>query len=351
MTKQVLGVLAALAMVSGPALGMVACSSSDSTGTPTDSGVPTDSKVTDSKPTDSKPPVVVDGDVGGMDCDKTTGAKCATADDCDKTGNGINICAAGAFAAGSLYPTPVCIGTECDPGDGTKITGCDCDTGVCLSTSSGGICLPVCEFADSADAPKGCEGANACNVYGWGKDTMTMATIGIGYCFGGCKADTECPTGEKCQKEDGLCVKAPVVYTKMPGDACVKADAGTATVPAKCNCLYTTKEGTGYCANVCRFGETTCGTGFSCDSGLPKTKLRDDDTVFSAVPKGIAGYCLKNCTTDADCTALNAYCDENAGMAGQKTCQLGKRRCATNANCPTGQTCTGATATELGTCG
>ena len=217
---------------------------------------------------------------------------------------------------------------------------------MCLSTSSGGICLPVCEFGDSAAAPTGCIGKNKCNVYGWGKDDAGKL-VAVGYCFGGCMADADCPTGNKCQKEDGLCVKAPATYTKTPGTACTDADA---KAPAKCNCLYTTADKAGYCANTCYFGESTCGTGFTCDTGLPKNKLFADDTVFTAAPKGLAGYCLKNCASDADCTGLNAYCGETAGT-GQKTCQIGKRPCATNADCTAPQTCMGATATEAGRCG
>lgn len=348
MTKRLLGVLAALSMVGGS---VAACSSSDSSGgTPaTDTGVKPADGGGDTKKTDSTP-TPVDGSDAEAPTDKTTGLPCPGGDDdCDKTGAGINICTEGAFGGDSLYPTSVCIGRECDPGDGTSIQGCDGDTGVCLSTSSGGICLPVCEFKDSAAAPTGCAGKNSCNVYGWGKDTMTMATIGIGYCFGGCKADTDCPAGNKCQKETQLCVKTLDVYTKALGDACVDTDA-TGT-PAKCNCIYTTADKKGYCSQTCKVGDAgACPTGFTCDTGLPKTKLRDDDTVFTAAPAGMAGSCLKNCTADADCAGLNAHCDENAGT-GQKTCQVGKRRCATNANCPSPQTCMGATATALGTCG
>jgi hypothetical protein len=346
MTKRLLGVLAALSMVSGT---VVACSSSSDTppgGTP-DTGVKPDAVVDSGK--DTKPTVVPDGDTGGGGCvDKTTGLTCMSDDDCDKMACGVNICTEGAFGGDSLYPSNTCIGRECDPGAGTTIEGCDGDTGVCLPITGGGICLPVCEFKDSAAPPTGCIGKNACNVYGWGK-AMDMSTIGIGYCFGGCKIDTDCPTGNKCQKEDGLCKKTLDVYTKTVGQACTDVDAKD---PAKCNCQYTTAEKMGYCTQVCRFGESgVCGTGFSCDVGLPKTKLMDDDTVFTAVPAGMQGNCLKNCTTDADCAGLNAHCDENAGMAGQKTCNVGPRRCAKNEQCPTGQTCMGASATALGKCG
>lgn len=349
--KKVLGVLAALTMVGAAGFSAVACSSStDPVAAPGDTGVKVDG-ATDTKVNPDVSKVDGGGDTG-TPANKTTGKKCTAAtgdEDCDPLGLTTSVCTSGAFGGSSLYPTNVCIQTECDPGDGTKIEGCDGDTGVCLSTGMGGICLPVCEFKDSADKPTGCEGNNACNVYGWGKDTTTMATIGVGYCFAGCKADADCSDGQKCQKEEGTCVKAVIAYSKTVGTACTDADQ---KAPAKCNCIYTTADKAGYCSHFCRVGETGfCGTGFSCDSGLPKTKLRDDDTVFAAAPAGMAGSCLKNCTSDADCTGLNAHCDENAGMAGQKTCQIGKRRCATTANCPTGQMCTGATATALGTCG
>lgn len=282
-----------------------------------------------------------DGSVG---VDKTVGKACTGDGDCDVTGDGINICTAGAFGGDSLYATSVCIGRECDPGFGDTVMGCDADLGVCLKVTGGGICLPVCSFDDTGAAPAGCIGKNRCNAYAW---DSTSGVVGIGYCFGGCKADTDCPTGNVCQVESALCVKTKVVYTKVPGAACTDLDAKS---PAKCNCLYTTAEKMGYCANTCVVGETTCGTGFTCDPSLPRVALLSTDTVFTKAPKGLAGYCLKNCTADTDCAGLNAYCAEMAGTA-QKTCQVGKRPCAKTTDCPTGVTCTGATATTLGRCG
>lgn len=280
----------------------------------------------------------------------TTGKDCTDDSSCDPLGLGTSFCSPTGFSSGSLYPSPTCFSVDCDPGDGTKIGGCDKDTGVCVGSSGGGLCLPVCTFDDSGAAPKGCNGRNKCNAYGWSNDSTTMAVTGVGYCFGGCKSDSDCPTGNQCQVEDGLCVKTKVAYTKSPGDACVKADSGSSTTAAKCNCLFTTAEGSGYCANACYFGETTCGAGFSCDADLPNKKLRDSDVVFTKTPTGMAGYCLKNCSSDADCAGLNAYCDDSAGVT-QKTCHVGKRPCVTDAHCPTGQTCIGATATVLGKCG
>lgn len=78
--------------------------------------------------------------------------------------------------------------------------------------------------------------------------------------------------------------------------------------------------------------------------------FQNDERPRCVQAAGLAGYCLKNCATDADCVGLNAYCSENAGT-GQKTCQIGKRPCVTNAHCPSPQTCFGATATAVGYCG
>ena len=319
------------------------------TGSSVDTGSGTDTKV----PSDTgKPPIdtgVISFDTGpkvdgGPPVDKTVGKACTSTDDCDLTGDGINVCTNGAFSTGSLYPTSVCIGTDCDPGSGATVMGCDADLGVCLATTSGGICLPACSFDDTGAAPAGCLGKNRCNAYAWDN---ASGVVGVGYCFGGCKLDTDCPTGNVCQAESALCVKTKLTYTKLPGAACTDADA---KAPEKCNCLYTTAEKMGYCANTCFVGETSCGAGFTCDPSLPRVALLTTDTVFTKAPKGIAGYCLKNCTTDTDCAGLNSYCAEMAGTA-QKTCQVGKRPCAKATDCPTGVTCTGTTATAVGRCG
>jgi len=330
MMKRWLGVFAALTLVGSS----VACSSSSDPGAPapTDTGkgdTKTDGAIDVPKPVDAdsaKP----DGD-GAVppDCDKTTGKKCTTSDDCDVTGNGIGHCTNALFSLGTLYPTPVCFGADtsapgaqaCDPGDGTTIKTCDCDTGICVGFSSGGAdCFPGCTFDDTGAAPVGCEGKNLCEVYGWDPTKKT----GVGICFGGCHVDADCTGGDKCQVESGLCVKTKVTYAKAVGDPCTKADADAK--PAACNCFYTTKDGKGWCNQVCKFGDTswTCPTGWTCDTGLPTKDAKTGDPLFSKSPSGIEGSCQKNCTADADCTALNGYCELSAGMT-QKTCHLGTR--------------------------
>src|SRR5688500_4332247 len=46
----------------------------------------------------------------------TTGKSCMSDDDCDLTGEAVNQCSVTWFAAGSLFPDPVCFGTSCEPG-------------------------------------------------------------------------------------------------------------------------------------------------------------------------------------------------------------------------------------------
>jgi hypothetical protein len=272
--------------------------------------------------------------------------------DCDVLGKKINQCSRGLFGksgGNDLYPDNVCVGSTCNPGDGSTIEGCDGDTGICLATASGGICLGACNFDDSTRVPSGCVGKDLCNVYGWGK-TSDMTVVGVGFCFGGCFQDADCGTGQECQREDGLCVKtgSKVAYSKALGTACTKADSTSS--PAKCNCNYAPSTGNGYCSQVCRMGMSgDCPSGFLCDAQLPKTPILDGDTVFTSAPAGIAGFCLKTCSSDADCAPLGAYCEENAGVGG-KTCQVGAKRCKDDTTCPTGQKCMGASATQPGSC-
>jgi hypothetical protein len=242
--------------------------------------------------------------------DHTTGLGCVDDTTCDVTGAGVNRCSNGTFSIGTLYPTPVCIGVSCDPGDGTSIMGCDDDLGVCLATSTSGICLPACAFGNSGAAPTGCIGKDVCNVLGWGKDA-TGTLQGVGYCFGGCVVDADCTKGDQCQRESGLCVKTKIVYTKTLGTACTDLDA---KAPAKCECLYLTSTNKGYCSTFCKVGDTAtaCPATYTCSPALPTTDPADGSALFSVDPGGMAGNCLKNCTVDADCTALNSICKTTA---------------------------------------
>ena len=245
----------------------------------------------------------------GPASENTVGTVCKDDATCDPLGTGDNKCASDTFSFGSLYPTPVCIGLNCDPGSGTTVMPCDNGLGICLSTGGGGggICLPVCKFDDTGAAPTGCIGKDACNVFTFGSDPATGKPNAAGYCFGGCTADADCSLG-KCQKESGLCVKTVVSYSKTVGTPCSRPDA-----QRNCECLFSGTTDKGYCSQFCHAGDgtgaATCPTGFTCSASLPTTDP-SGAPLFTTTPKGAAGYCLKSCATDADCTALNAKCTD-----------------------------------------
>src|SRR5437667_355013 len=123
------------------------------------------------------------GPEGGPSQGGTTGSPCTTTTDCDKLGDAVQGCSSDVgFTLGTLYPTPVCIGTTCTPDTSGAIGFCDGLLGICLPVTGGGICLPTCTFT-STSAPTGCRGKDACNVYGWDSASDPK---GYGYCFGGC---------------------------------------------------------------------------------------------------------------------------------------------------------------------
>jgi hypothetical protein len=243
--------------------------------------------------------------------DRTVGKTCSTDADCDVSGMGITFCSNTLFVMGTLYPTPVCFGTSCVPSTGGGVTMCDGGFGVCVPSTVDGICAPYCTFGGGGAPATGCAGKNACTPYRWSPDPSGVMA-GVGLCLGGCRVDADCTKGDKCQVEQGFCKKTLDVYSKKLGDACDKSD--TTAKPPRCNCLLSAS-GAGYCTQTCRMYLDVCSSGFTCDPQLPRAD-------FPVAPKGITGWCLKNCATDTDCAGLSAKCLESAST-GQKTCQPG----------------------------
>ena len=134
---------------------------------------------------------------------------------------------------------------------------------------------------------------------------------GVGYCFGGCFADTDCPTGTKCQVEEGLCVAKVTTFTKLPGAACTYKTSGT----QDCNCFAASATDKGYCSQFCEVGDTThsCPTGLKCAAVLPTT-CASGSALFPKSPTGMAGNCLIPCTADTDCK-------DSTGADISSTCQ------------------------------
>jgi hypothetical protein len=196
----------------------------------------------------------------------------------------------------------------------------------------------MCIMSSDGSFEQKCAGSNGCNIEAYGTDSSTMKVSLIGTCQAGCKADSECPTGSKCDPLQRFCTKvcasdtdctkgwstAPdnwkcdtargactFSFPKKIGDACTSA--------TDCLCFHNTGDSNGVCIGLCRSGDD-CGTGFVCDALLP----RKDDTgadlfTVTTQPVELVGYCLRSCSVDADCPAKQA-CDLSAGQT-QKTCR------------------------------
>jgi hypothetical protein len=215
------------------------------------------------------------------------GDECSKPSDC--AGLSSALCLGAEGDDNSINPTPVCIGS-CEA-DGMP---CDGTNGYC----SEGLCFPACE-ASTTQVTKPCAGKNVCVL----KPKGAASAVSAGYCFGGCRSDADCVSGDRCQVETGYCTKT-LLPSRISGAPC--------TAEEDCPCVLP-QEKTGYCAPFCVVGDDTCPAGFTCN--IPYTL-----DSFGGNPKGAAGRCLKTCTTAADCpvageTLVGWECLEIAGHA------------------------------------
>jgi hypothetical protein len=273
----------------------------------------------------------VDTGTSGL-IDGTTGKLCMMDSDCTVPGGpGINVCSiAGYFRGGPLNPTPVCLSpAPCDLGTGVNVQFCDGSSptdstspGICLPTANAmtgpnGQCFPKCTIPTDGSAPTGCQGKDRCNLFATGTDTAG-APIALGYCLGGCTANTDCPSGSTCQKDEGLCVTTAATATKQLGQTCSANDLSTTNY--RCNCFYQPMTMIGYCSQFCITGAQSpapCPSGYVCDPQLPTMVpgLNDANVAgFTKVNPGLAGYCLQACgTTSAVDAGAEAAADAVAG--------------------------------------
>jgi hypothetical protein len=214
-------------------------------------------------------------------------------DDCNKASDcaGLSspLCLGAAGDDNSVNPTPVCVGS-C-PADGIA---CDGTNGFCLDD----MCMPACE-ASTTQVTKPCAGKNVCVLQPKGAQSATAP----GYCLGGCRADADCASGNRCQVETGYCTKT-LRPSRIAGAPCTNEN--------DCPCVLP-EEKTGYCSPFCVVGDDTCPAGFTCN--IPYTL-----DSFGGNPEGVAGRCLKTCATAADCpvageTLIGWQCQEIAGHA------------------------------------
>jgi hypothetical protein len=198
-------------------------------------------------------------------------------------------------------------------------SSCDSATGVCspdtTKNDGSGYCVPKCSVPLSGGAATGCLVGDTCMP----QILPAGASAAVGSCEGGsCKADSDCTavssTYTKCQKETLNCVQ-PANYKTFgaQGAACTISTAGTST--PTCICIApnpTTSSTHGYCADVCITGDAThgCATGYTCNPLL-------NGSVFTGVPNNITGYCVKACTSTANCPT-GTTCQ---AVAGGSFCQ------------------------------
>jgi hypothetical protein len=242
--------------------------------------------------------------------DGTTGKACSSDADCrSATGPNVARCSTTVFAPEQYYPTPVCILPTCSPVSGsTAVHYCDgpddpSSPGICApyGTSGGGICLPKCTYDKNGGAAVGCTGKDVCNTY------PAATQGGVGYCWAGCTRDADCPAGQKCQTDQGLCVEGVAPPTKAFGTPCTQTDSNNGA----CNCLYGSA-GSGYCSSFCITGQAGgCPAGATCDA------LEYRSYGFSTANPGLGGYCTITCGGGSDGgTACPASTCTNVFAAG-----------------------------------
>ena len=345
----------ACALVGATTIGIQGCSSSDNGSATGDSGVivaPDDSGAVthpDGAIHKDASGVGTGPDSSGVDTgstssavDGTTGMLCSSNADCKSAGGpGINRCSiSGYFNGGPIDPSPVCLSPDaCDLGDGTSVQFCDFTDpndpnppGVCLPTQMGstglnGQCFPKCTILPDGTMPQGCQGKNACNLFAWGVDTNNQP-LAIGFCVGGCAADADCPTGSKCQKDEGICLTAPKTAIKTLGQTCSANDQNAKACDAGscygCNCFMNQMTMLGYCSQACIVGPNSpqpCPSGYICDSQLPTQITGNNDaavTGFTQQNVGLAGFCLQACGAGSAGDAAQA-CPATATCSTQDT--------------------------------
>ena len=298
---------------------------------------------------------------GSMLYDGTVGKQCSSDADCQVNGMACtNVCSTSYYMASSgvRYPTAVCINLSCDPAPAGDPTGqyihfCDgpdstlSTPGICIPTtnppkSGMGLCLPQCEYSNDGKAATGCVGKDVCSPYVFGT-LNTGAPIAIGICYGGCTKDSDCPVGNHCQTDTGLCEPQVKSRTLQPGDPCTASDADPSSSnpngKGNCSCFYDTATNEGYCSTYCISGVTSgpgscpttdSGVTFVCDNLTPSSIQTSSGTTpwgTTMQNPGVAGNCLIPCTESdggaGDAGSMCPYGGEADAGGGGDLCSSG----------------------------
>jgi hypothetical protein len=255
--------------------------------------------------------------------DGTTGKACTSDADCVSTNPdapGLVRCSLTLFADGAVFPSGVCLippaqtGNCSTPDDGL-IHFCDGaddqgSPGVCFPLSTGsalGNCYPQCVFSSDATAAIGCVGKNACTAVGFGADANNpTAAVGVGFCYGGCEVDSDCPSGNHCQTNIGLCLTT-LTAQDPEGQGCTQPVTGNA-----CLCLSNTGT-SGFCGLSCvTAGSVACPSGQVCEAFLPTSIPASAGgtalTGWATQNPGMSGFCLPSCALDGGASTEAGTC-------------------------------------------
>jgi hypothetical protein len=233
----------------------------------------------------------------------------------------------------------------CTPSAGPTTGSCraasDCAEG-CYCDARTGKCVE----AGFCDVAADCGQGMACNVARHSCEPSAGGT--------GCKADTDCATGQKCMS--GTCVaSAPAVCTKdtdcAAGQTCTGGTC-TAAPPATCAKDADCAKGS-YCSTT-----GSCTTTAACQSDADCAALGAnfgcDLTRNTCVPRAPTGAA---CKADCDCaqpgqicsngtcvpktleSALMCVFNNECGVSGECVNSMCHRACTSDANCGTGDTC------------
>ncbi len=207
---------------------------------------------------------------GRPNCSAATVPDCRTDSDCAATER----CNTSTGECEARPTDRAALGEPCTTGD-------DCNSGVCLTTPTGGVCTQSCDWLDTTSCPAGfyCDGdaTGSC-----GEGACLAGAAGVGELGDACAADTDCAS-LMCSL--GVCA-----------EPCIPD--GTAGCPDGYRCQVGTLPGCGACKVAAAVGEP-CELNEDCVS---RRCARDGDRTF----------CTELCT-DASTCPDSSYTCESAG--------------------------------------
>jgi hypothetical protein len=224
----------------------------------------------------------------------------------------------------------------------------------CVETTTGDAhCAASCDSTSqlpvSCDGSEDCTGGKKCCYPTGGTTASCMATC-LGRVF--CGSDRDCAAGQRCAPGTGALATVFVCVT--PKAKTVWCGGGVCDVAAGELCCYDESTKMEGCAkscpgpNVVRFAcdsADDCASGSSCcETKTGIGYFTGTDCVAGGCPSGVATI---TCGGANGCTSSQQCCLAASGTSCAATCS-GDVACGTDADCPTGQSCTVVTDTTFG---